>query len=115
MPWTDLREFGEFYLSCVAPCFPVVGRHAEEAPDQAGFPHRSSTCWPVGRVLRQQLQAGWDEKRIRPPGSFMSDAFQAAGRATCSTPGKDPTKAPADWPGFRVQGSSGLTRSPGAR
>ena len=73
----DLREFGEFYPRLRGALYPqwLIGMY-EEAPDQAEFFTPFFDMLAGGPVLRQQLQAGWDEKRIRASWQHDLDAFR---------------------------------------
>ena len=73
----DLREFGEFYPRLRGALYPqwLIGMY-EEAPDQAEFFTPFFDKLAGGPVLRQQLQAGWDEKRIRASWQHDLDAFR---------------------------------------
>ncbi|MCB0787143.1 MAG: DUF1343 domain-containing protein, partial [Flavobacteriales bacterium] len=73
----DLREFGEFYPRLRGAMYLqwLIGLHGE-APDQQEFFTRFFDKLAGGAMLRQQVQAGWDEERIRSSWQHDLDAFR---------------------------------------
>ena len=73
----DLREFGGFYPRLRGALYLqwLIGLY-EEAPDQQEFFTPFFDKLAGGPVLRQQVQAGWDEERIRSSWQHDLEAFR---------------------------------------